>query len=70
MIRELKTFEYICEGVKCARRMIVQSSCEQTPAGWEQVPEYDCGSTGYTRYDLLCPRCAAARKKSTTSQSA
>ncbi len=68
----LQTVEFSCD--RCPKKVVVQRSAsydymvwhvdQSLPAGWGVAPVYDCGMTGYTRHDTVCPKCKAkeARK--------
>lgn len=67
-VHELKTFEVRCEFASYGK----DSTCASVvgpvfaraeydvpiPEGWKTRTLTDCGLTGYTRHDLVCPNCA------------
>lgn len=57
MITELKTFKVCCD--MCKKTEIVCStwSWADLPKGWGTSKVHDCGLTGYTKTDDLCPEC-------------
>jgi len=55
MKRELKTWETICD--YCKTIIVTQSSYYKLPDGWVVVEAHDCGLTGYTNYNDMCPTC-------------
>lgn len=55
MIREIKTFEIVCD--RCKKSIIMHGQYASVPKNWNYFETYDCGLTGYTRRDLLCPDC-------------
>ena len=48
------------ECARCPKKVKVRQG--DTPSGWGTVETHDCGLTGYTRTDEVCPQCLAARK--------
>lgn len=58
---ELKTVRWTCDACKTSLKN--QSRHEDDyPKGWGSREVRDCGSTGYTRYDELCPDCLKKEK--------
>lgn len=59
MQRQIKTYEWVCD--QCRKETIVQG--EKKPEGWGTRTVYDCGLTGYTSHDDLCPDCWKKHKE-------
>jgi hypothetical protein len=58
---ELKTVRWTCDD--CKTVLVIQSMHHyDRPTGWEIREVRDCGSTGYTKYEDLCPACTLKEK--------
>lgn len=58
MRQRIRTFKITCD--RCRETTaIVQSRWRdgELPEGWDTEDVHDCGMTGYTRSDDLCPKC-------------
>ncbi len=62
MNRELKLIEYTCD---CCRKTKTVQKVQydyKLPEGWGLMPVHDCGMTGYTKWEELCPECLSKEK--------
>ncbi len=59
----VKRWEIRCDGwPACDVSVFVDSArTPDLPEGWATRKVHDCGITGYTRTDELCPACLAKR---------
>lgn len=54
----LVTWAIECEQCRRVEHVIERGNyTPMLPHGWGQRKVRNCGSTGYTRYDDLCPKC-------------
>ena len=59
---EVRTYRYQCN--ECRFTQDVNATYQPPPPeGWSTRTVHDCGMTGYTRYDDLCPTCTAKVKE-------
>lgn len=57
MIKEVKTFKVICDRCGGDQTFVREEYGPSLPTGWGHEDVHDCGMTGYTRTDDLCPNC-------------
>lgn len=63
---ELKTYRLRCDACRVDGPTIhvyICPSSDDLPEGWEPKVQSDCGMTGYTRYEILCPECVSLLEK-------
>ena len=63
MRTEMHTFKVSCDN--CHDAVMVSSNSSygcSLPEGWTSGATHDCGLTGYTRWDDLCPKCKGDSK--------
>lgn len=58
MIKEVKTYKVTCDRCGEVETFVREEySFNTLPKGWGHDDVHDCGLTGYTRTDDLCPKC-------------
>lgn len=62
---KLKTYKVKCDRCEATEVVMAQHEFDALPKGWGTEDVHDCGMTGYTRTDDLCPNCL---KKSKTKK--
>lgn len=65
-ITEAKTWMISCDRCPVVHGIVTATSRPSLPKEWSYVKVDNCGMTGYTRHDVLCPMCVEreARKNS------
>lgn len=63
MKKEVRVFEYTCDRCGTSTKVTRKEYDFSLPKGWGHADVHDCGLTGYTRTDDLCPKCLAKSKK-------
>lgn len=58
MVRKIQQFEISCDTDGCRSSEVYFGDNYDKPTGWKQLSVHNCGLTGYTRVDDLCPKCS------------
>ena len=64
MIIEVKTYRVKCDRCNKSTTITRGEYDHKLPKGWGHADVHDCGLTGYTRTDDLCPTCLKKLNKS------
>jgi hypothetical protein len=62
-ISETKIWRIKCDGCGREEGPIFSDHMPSKPKDWDYETLHDCGLTGYTRHDLLCPQCIESRAR-------
>lgn len=57
MTKELKIWQFTCDGANCSHTEMVFSMWHKLPSGWGTREVGGCGMTNYTKTEELCPEC-------------
>jgi ssDNA-binding Zn-finger/Zn-ribbon topoisomerase 1 len=60
LILEIKKYKFVCDN--CGYDKIIEQINNNYPKDWGTKEIHDCGSTGYTKTDHICPSCFAGLK--------
>jgi len=56
-VTELRTFQIRCDRCHRIYGNVTTADYPTLPAGWGRAQTHGCGSTGYTRTDVICDAC-------------
>jgi predicted nucleic acid-binding Zn ribbon protein len=62
LIRKIKTYEFKCDECGEVTAIVHASMFPYTAPGWTKREVPNCGMTGYTQVDDICPRCQQEQK--------
>jgi hypothetical protein len=57
MILEVKTWIFRCDQCRKDSAPVCDTHQPPLPEGWKPRDVHNCGMTGYTRHEQICPDC-------------
>jgi hypothetical protein len=63
MKQEVKVYQYTCDRCGKSAKVTRREYDFNPPKGWGRDDVHDCGLTGYTRTEDLCPACVKKLNK-------